>query len=324
MKRFFLIILLVCLIYVNVVTGQIEREYLKQAIGSREIALTIDDVPIADEVSGLKQIQDTTQQILSVLVKRKIPAIGFVNESKIYVKGEVDERINLLRMWLDAGLLLGNHTFSHIDLNNISLQEYKDNVIKGEVIFRQLIQEKGLKTNKFYFRYPYNHTGISKESKESFQEFLKLRDYEIAPFTIEHEDYIFANVYQKAIINNNLELAKQIRKAYLEHLDNKFDYYEKLSMELFGYEPKQIFLIHVSKINADCLDEMIEKLQKRGYHFITLEQALTDKAYQSKEEYVGKHGISWLYRWLISQGKQPNYKAEPDPPDFILKLYQDK
>ena len=90
MKRFFLAILLVCLICVNIVTGQIEQEHLKQTPISREIALTIDDVPIADEVSDLKQIQVTTQKILSTLVKRKIPAIGFVNENKIYVKGETD------------------------------------------------------------------------------------------------------------------------------------------------------------------------------------------------------------------------------------------
>ena len=43
--------------------------------------------------------------------------VGFVNEKKLYKPGEVDERIKALQMWLDSGFELGNHTFSHMSLN---------------------------------------------------------------------------------------------------------------------------------------------------------------------------------------------------------------
>ena len=42
-----------------------------------------------------------------------MPAVGFVNESKLYREGQVDARIALLRAWRDGGVELGNHTLSH-------------------------------------------------------------------------------------------------------------------------------------------------------------------------------------------------------------------
>jgi peptidoglycan/xylan/chitin deacetylase (PgdA/CDA1 family) len=288
----------------------------------REVAFTIDDLPMAGDAGDIKEIQAVTGKLLSSLVAGRVPAIGFVNESKLHVKSETDARINLLRMWLDAGMTLGNHTFSHADFNKLSLQQYQDEVIRGEVITRQLMQERGFE--RFYFRYPYNHTGATKEAKESFQTFLKSRGYEIAPFTVEHEDYIFADAYKKAKQKKDEALARRIRAAYLEHLDTMFDYYERRSRQLLGYEVKQIFLIHVNELNADSMGEMIEKLKQRGYLFITLDEALRDKAYQIKDEYVGKFGISWLHRWMIGLGKELNYRDEPDAPKFVRDLYQAK
>lgn len=287
----------------------------------REVAITIDDLPgTIDSIKNLRALQAIADQLLSALVKHRVPAIGFVNESRIYVPGEVDARINLLRRWLDAGMTLGNHSFSHPDLNDTPLQQYEDDVIHGEVITRQLMREKGL--NKLYFRFPYNHTGPTREAKNRLEEFLKARHYVIAPFTIEHADYVFNKVYLKAIQDKNDELTKRIRTAYLDFLDTMFDYFERRSQEYLGYEVKQIFLIHANELNAACLDEMIQKLKKRGYAFITLDQALQDTAYQIKDDYVGQLGISWLHRWTISLGIKMNNRDEPDPPQFILDLYQ--
>jgi peptidoglycan/xylan/chitin deacetylase (PgdA/CDA1 family) len=200
----------------------------------------------------------------------------------------------------------------------VSLPQYEDEVIRGEVVTRKLMEEKGF--NKLYFRYPYNHTGAATEAKESFQRFLQSRGYEIAPFTVENEDYIFAAVYRKAKQKKDEALARRIRAAYLDHLDTKFAYYEQRSRMLLGREIKQIYLMHVNEINADCIDEMIQRLKQRGYSFITLEQALRDDAYRLKDDYVGGAGISWLHRWMLALGKKLDYGDDPDPPKFILEL----
>lgn len=326
MKKPWLLAILLYAFCINhpFVTAQVKNS--APPANHREVAFTIDDLPIAGdpnvvkEINDVKEIEAVTRKLLSSLVAHRVPSIGFVNERKLYVKGETDARINILRMWLDAGMTLGNHTYSHADFNSTPLQEYTDEVIRGEVVTRWLMRERGL--NKLYFRYPYNHTGITKEAKEAFQVFLKSRGYEIAPFTIEHEDYIFADVYRKARQKKDEALARRIRAAYLDYLDTKFDYYEGRSRMLLGREVKQIFLIHVNELNADGMDEMAQRLKKRGYSFITLDQALQDKAYQIKDDYIGRAGISWLHRWMLSLGKKLDYRDDPDPPQFIMELYR--
>lgn len=328
MKKARILAILLCAFGINrpFVTAQVKNS--DPPANQREVAFTIDDLPIAGdphvvkEISDVKEIEAVTRKLLSSLVAHRVPSIGFVNERKLYVKGETDARINILRMWLDAGMTLGNHTYSHADFSSTPLQEYMDEVIRGEVVTRQLMREKGF--SKLYFRYPYNHTGITKEAKEAFQAFLKSRGYEIAPFTVEHDDYIFADVYREAKRKKDGASARRIMAAYLDYLDTKFEYYEGRSRMLLGREVKQIFLIHVNELNADGMGGMAQRLKKRGYTFITLDQALQDKAYQIKDDYTGRAGISWLHRWMLSLGKELDYRDDPDPPKFIMELYRAK
>lgn len=286
----------------------------------REVAITFDDLPMADGVNDIVEIQTTTKALLGSLVRHRVPAIGFVNEGQLYVKDGTDARINVLRMWLDAGMTLGNHTFSHASFSRTPLQQFMDEVIRGEVVTRRLMKEKGF--DRLYFRFPYNNTGVTREAKEGMQAFLKSRGYEVTPFTVENEDYVFAPVYRRTKQKKDEALAERIRAAYIAHLDTKFDYYERRSRMLFGREIKQIFLIHANEINADTIDGLIEKLRGRGYSFITLDEALQDKAYRTADEYVGDTGISWLHRWMIALGRELDYRDDPDPPKFIIDLWR--
>src|SRR5437660_9976888 len=64
----------------------------------RQICITIDDLPAgaADSMSAAT-ITDLTSKIVTTLRDQKVPAVGFVNEKKLYKWGEVDERSNELQ-----------------------------------------------------------------------------------------------------------------------------------------------------------------------------------------------------------------------------------
>jgi peptidoglycan/xylan/chitin deacetylase (PgdA/CDA1 family) len=296
----------------------------------REVAITFDDLPFVRGPNDLSSVRQSTKRMLDVLRAHHVPAIGFVTENKIHVPGEMDERVRFLEMWLDAGMTLGNHTYSHLSLNDTPLERYEDDVIKGEVITRRLMEAKGLELK--YFRYPYTRSGPTAETKQAFLDFLRARDYKIAPFTVENTDYVFNAIYVQALEDGDQELADRVRSAYLDFQDTIFGFFEELSMELFGYEIKQILLIHANKIHADCLEELLTKLEKRGYSFVSLDDALKDEAYQTPDEYVGPIGPSWLHRWSIHKGipmREVNGRSfpgplleEPDPPQFILELFR--
>src|SRR5215467_6314042 len=112
---------------------------------TRTIAITMDDLPVVSTRKDLKNRQEITQKILGHIKKAKVPVIGFVNENKLYdADGKLDEKqVDLLRAWLNAGLELGNHTFSHRSINTGTLAEYEADFLKGETVTKQLLAEKG-------------------------------------------------------------------------------------------------------------------------------------------------------------------------------------
>jgi len=140
----------------------------------RQVAITIDDLPAgaagfmtADEITGM------TTKLLTTLRDQKVPAVGFVNEKKLYKTGEVDARIGALRLWVDYGFELGNHTYSHASLNRVSLQTWEDEVIQGESVTRLLMAEH--KMTLRYFRHPYLDTGRDLATRRKAEEFLTQR-----------------------------------------------------------------------------------------------------------------------------------------------------
>lgn len=284
---------------------------------TREIAVTFDDLPFQQRAGDdLKKLQMATASLLSKITSNKIPAIGFVNEGKLYKSGEIDARIALLRMWLDAGLELGNHTFSHPSLQKTALSAYEDDVIRGETVTSMLLREKGMKLR--YFRHPFLHVGPTLEVRKEFEKFLASRGYVIAPMTMDNDDYIFDVGYSLAAKRGDKQTMKQVADAYLAHTERLVEFYEKESVAVLGYEVKHILLVHANAINADYFDKIVELLRARGYTFISLADALKDRAYSQPDTYVGSFGMSWLQHWAVTKGKELHW--QPDPPDYIIKM----
>jgi peptidoglycan/xylan/chitin deacetylase (PgdA/CDA1 family) len=281
----------------------------------RQVAITIDDLPagMADRTTAA-DITAMTAKLLGTLRDQKIPVVGFVNEKKLYKPGEVDERIKALKMWLDYGFELGNHTFSHASLNQVGLKAWEDDVIQGESVTRMLLAEH--KTKLRYFRHPYLDTGRDLATRREAEAFLVERGYRIAPITLDGWDWMFAGVYEDARKRNDTVLQQQIVKEYLAYHDAVFAYFEQLSAKIVGYEPKQILLLHASNLEADHIGELLDVLRKRGYRFITLGDALSDSAYSLPDTYVGEEGTGWIDHWAISQGKIP--QGGPVFPQWVI------
>jgi len=286
----------------------------------REIAVTFDDLPAASTRRDIRTWKEINTNLLKTISSNRIPVIGFVNENKLLVDGQRDEnRIDLLRMWIRAGLELGNHTFSHRSLNNTPLEDFESDVIRGEQTIQSLLAENGKKIR--YFRHPFLQTGRSLEIKHQFESFLAARGYTIAPVTIDNSDWIFARAYDNARDAGDQQAMESVGDAYVPYMERKIDYWEHQSIALFGREIKQVLLVHANSINADYFGEMVRMLRKRGYRFITLDEALQDSAYASADTFTGTGGISWIHRWAITRGVPKDFfKGEPTTPEFVMKL----
>jgi peptidoglycan/xylan/chitin deacetylase (PgdA/CDA1 family) len=310
MKTTLLIVFLFCL--VTSVHGQ---------TATRTMAVTIDDLPYVNIGEGvyLTRARAATSKILNTLNKHKAPATGFVNERALDDSREREARIALLRQWVDHGMILGNHTYSHPDFNRLTIEQFQDEITKGEVVTRQLMRSR--QPYQLYFRHPMTHTGDTREKKEAIEKFLETRGYKVTPHTIENSDFIFNVGYALALQKGDQALAKRLREAYLDLTFAATEFAEKISPEIFGREIPQILLIHVNDITADCLDEMLLRFAKRGYTFVTLDKVMADPAYQTKNDYVSSYGPTWLFRWSKSKGLDLDFAKDPDPPKWVMDLY---
>ena len=280
----------------------------------KEIAVTFDDLPLNGPRVELRRLEQMTGKLLSGLNRHGIPAVGFVNESLLYVPGETDARIALLKSWADSGAELGNHTFSHLGFRGTPLAQYEDDFVRGDSVTKTLMGLKGKKVR--YFRHPFLQTGDTREAEQSFESFIAERGYSVAPVTVDTMDWMFLAAYSKARARDDAAALKQVSDEYLKFAGLKFDFAERVSAELFGRPVRHVLLLHANELNADNFDALFKLMEDRGYRFVTLERALEDPIYKGPDKYLDTS--DWLGRWSFSEGKKFD---SPEPPEFIRKAY---
>ena len=284
----------------------------------REVAVTFDDLPVVGgRPMSIEEHERVTIALLDAITRHRVPAIGFVNENKLEAGGRVDPRqVELLRQWTRAGLELGNHGYSHLDLHRVPAREYRDDIVRGERVTRQVLAESGGKPR--FFRHPFLHTGRDTAIRRDVESFLADRGYRVAPVTIDNYDYIFARAYDRAIAARDTALQTRIRQEYLVYMDRVLQFYEAQSITLIGRNIPHVLLLHANTLNAHAFDALATGYEKRGYTFISLDQALRDRAYASPDGYVGPAGITWLHRWALTRGvRGAVFAGEPVVPAWI-------
>jgi peptidoglycan/xylan/chitin deacetylase (PgdA/CDA1 family) len=285
----------------------------------RRVAVTFDDLPATGDGrrrSTGAEVVENARKTVAVLVANKIPAVGFVNERWLEREGQQAERLAALRVWADAGLELGNHTYSHKSFYNTPLAEFEQEVVRGEPVTRSLLAGRGKRVR--YFRHPFLNTGRTLADKQSFEKFLAARGYTVAPVTVDNSEWIFAREYSNALADGDEEKRRRVAAAYVPYMESMFEFYERLSVEMFGREIPQILLVHANRLNADHFQSVVEMMRRRGYEFVTLEEAMRDAAFGERDTYVGPVGISWLQRWLVTRGRE--FRKEPQMPEYMRQF----
>jgi beta-lactamase regulating signal transducer with metallopeptidase domain len=293
-----------------------ETAEAKTPKAKRQVAVTFVSLPAIGTYYNPRAEKDT-RRLLASLAAANIRTVGFVNEAQLYNEDEGDkldeERARLLNLWLDAGHELGTQTRDHTSLYKASLEEFQQDVVRGEEVSGKLMRERGLPLR--FFSYPYLNTGPNRETKEAAERFLAARGYQIHRVTIDSADWLYGRVYAQARRAEDEETMKRVADEYVPYMERMLDYYEELSRDSLGYELPQIFMLHAHALNAHKMDDLIAMLKRRGYEFVTLDQALQDKAYQQSTTLTGPWGISWLERWALERGYK--LKREPQMSDFM-------
>jgi hypothetical protein len=131
-------------------------------------------------------------------------------------------------------------------------------------------------------------------------------------------------VYDRAMSSKDEASGDRVMAEYLTATEERIGFCESLAVDTFGRDIPQVLLIHVNRLNADAMPELLRRLKARGYSWVSLADATKDAAYSTRDDYIGSIGPSWLHRWRIALGKPDRLRDEPDPPEWIMRALNER
>lgn len=283
----------------------------------KQVSITIDDIPNVSLLKG----NNPRSVLLEYLKENQVPTAIFVNESRLFGNSHYRQNFDLYLQWLNSpGLTIGNHTYAHLNYSDTTFEAFRTDVLKGEVISKPVLTEQGRSLK--YFRFPFNSLGEDSLAHRQVMDFLKEKNYTLAPHTISSEDWMYNALYEHYLANGWQAKADSVGQAYVAHTLKLFGHYEQLTHELYGRSLKQIYLCHDNALNRDFLPPLLDSLQQRNYQLISLEEALQDPAYASEDHYFGRWGFSWIYRWMEDAEQRKKMLREEPFDQNIYNAYQ--
>lgn len=288
----------------------------------RRVAITFDDLPATNTIGGNcdhAAILALNRRLLEAVDGYDVTATGLVSEGGVCAELRPALPKEVYSMWLDGGHTLGNHTFSHRDIDTVPIEFYLADIEQGEETVRGVLDGRGDMLR--YFRPPLLHTGDDSTTRQALFQYLDQHRYTMAPVTIDNQEWVFEAVYLRAKQRGDSAMMERVSGAYVPYLEDVMQYFEGWSEEVVGYEPPQVLLLHANEINSDHFGAVAEMLESRGYTFISLDEALADPAYRLDDGYIGPRGLSWVHRWALGKGMEIQVE-EPREPAWLADLFE--
>ncbi len=272
------------------------------AAPDKQIALTFDKLPFMEPL-GFWTPREVSNLVLRALDTRKIKAMGFVVEEKI----DQDPQSYIVLMdWVQHGHKLGNETFAYVDLNELEPRDFLAHVADGEKYTKRATHNVGGWLTR-YFRFPMLHEGNTESKKKEVAGRLRRAGYVLVPATVVFNDYEFNHFFGKSA--GETPRTDRLELLYLEQLQQALDYSESQSEKVFGRQIPQILRLHLGLAAGNFIRDVLDLLEKNGYSFTTVEEALKDPAYATEETYAGPLGLGFIDRVAATKGVPFNEKA---------------
>ena len=244
------------------------------ATAGPKIAITFDDLPSHSALPQGTTRVEIAQQIIAALKDAKAPPVyGFVNGLRL-----VDDAPSapVLQLWRAAGFPLGNHTWSHINLNQHALAEWEADTLKNEAVL------KPLGGDWRWLRFPYLAEGDTVAKHAGVRAFLARRRYRIAAVTMSFDDYLWNDPYARCIAKHDEATIATMETAYLAAAEASLAYYHDLSMQLYGRDIPYVLLMHLGAFDARMLPRLLALYAAKGVAFVALDEAESDPFYAAQ------------------------------------------
>jgi len=278
---------------------------------AQKIAITFDDLPLNGELPpGVTRVE-IARDTLALLKARHVPAAyGFVNARKLEGNADAAEA---LKVWA-AAEPIGNHTYSHLDLNANPAEAFEREIEQNEPAL-ELLSAKD--ENWHWLRYPYLREGETVEKRRAVRAYLQAHQYRVAQVTMDWEDYLWNSAYARCVAKSDAKSIEWLRSSYLNIASQYLDLGRQMATLVYGHDINHVLLLHLGAFSSTILPDAFDLLKKKGFELVTLEEAQSDPAYEGDPDAGSKYGGSLLDQWM--DARQIKYPAVAQKPYEELK-----
>ena len=272
-----------------------------------EIAITIDDVPVHAPYPPGGTPNQVNDQMIAALKANGVPAIGFVNGVGTE---QHPETLQVLPEWRAAGLLLGNHTWTHPHLSQITIAQFEDELMKGDPLLSRL----GGGSNWRWFRYPFLDEGKDEAQRTAARQVLAKHGYRVADVTTSFSDWAFTGAWARCNAAGDKTSVSELERMYLDAAKESISVARGTAHALYDRDIPYVLLMHISAMSAHMMPQVIKLYRDAGFRFVTIQEAESDPVYRPDID-------------LSLPGRVPDWKLAkdkgvklPDATDLTAKL----
>jgi peptidoglycan-N-acetylglucosamine deacetylase len=242
---------------------------------AQQIAFTWDDLPAHSALPQGETRVDIGHKLIAAMKAAHMPPVyGFVNG--VAIEHE-PASAPMLKDWRDAGFFLGNHTWSHMNLNTSSAADWEADLLKNE----PTLEKSAGNSDWHWLRYPFLAEGDTPDKRAETRKFLAAHGYRIAAVTMSFGDYMWNEPYARCVAKNDTAAIAQLESSYLDAASHDADFRRAMAKTLLGHDIPYVLLMHVGAFDARMLPRLLDLYRSKGFTFITLKEAENDPFYAS-------------------------------------------
>jgi peptidoglycan/xylan/chitin deacetylase (PgdA/CDA1 family) len=263
-----------------------------------QVAFTFDDLPAHGPLPPGIARPAVVKSILATLKQENLPPIyGFVNGFRV---ARYPYQIHILQAWRAAGNPVGNHTWSHPEFDKLTVAQYEADILRNEPLLRKVSPD----SDWHWFRFPYLEEGNTIEKREQLRAWLSQHGYRIAEVSMDFQDYNWNEPYARCAAKHDDKAIQALHDSYLNAADESIRVYREIAQALYHRDVPYVLLLHVGAFDARMLPELIALFRSRGFHFVTLQDAMADPIYSFDPKVPSPDGNT--FNEMVAQSRNVN------------------
>lgn len=270
-------------------SGKVDAMNRRRFLGAISSALTYAAVPLPISASRAPQLA-VTMDDFNVLDAVRLPAgersARILEALRTYGARAMALAIGrfavtpegnaVFNAWADAGHVIGNHTYSHLDYHALSTssKEFAEDFTRADAVLRT---RKGFSR---FFRFPMLHGGDTAEKRDAMRAVLERYRYREAHVTIDTADWLIDRELRARLVSNPDADTRPYRDLYVRHMRAAARYYRDAAGEVFGRDIPHTLLTHFNLLSALHLGDLLDALRSDGWSAIAATDAYRDPAFR--------------------------------------------